>query len=110
LSFGTYSEPRGLDPIVATGYGVTGGVELSALYDTLVRYDPETKKYVMRTAESLTADEAFKEWTLKVRPNIKFGDGTPYDAAAGKFNSPRTRWVPALVRSRSSRSIRRNPS
>jgi peptide/nickel transport system substrate-binding protein len=89
LSFGTYSEPRGLDPIVATGYGVTGGVELSALYDTLVRYDPETKKYVMRTAESLTADEAFKEWTLKVRPNIKFGDGTPYDAAAVKFNIDR---------------------
>ena len=25
-------------------------------------------------------------WTLKLRPNIKFTDGTPFDAAAVKFN------------------------
>lgn len=89
LVFGTFSEPRGLDPIVATGYGVTGGIELSAIYDTLVAYDPETKQYVMRTAESLTPNDDFTEWTLKIKSGITFTDGTPYDAEAVKFNIER---------------------
>jgi peptide/nickel transport system substrate-binding protein len=89
LTFGTYSEPRGLDPIVSTGFGVTGGIELSALYDTLVGYDTKTTKYTMRTAESLTPNATFSEWTLKLRAGITFGDGTAYDAAAVKFNIER---------------------
>jgi peptide/nickel transport system substrate-binding protein len=89
LTIGTYSEPRGLDPIVATGYGVTGGIELTALYDTLVAYNTETGGYDMRTAESLEPNADFTEWTLKVRDGITFRDGTPYDAAAVKFNIER---------------------
>ena len=37
------------------------------------------------TGDALTSTDALV-WTLKLRPNIKFSDGTPYDAAAVKFN------------------------
>ena len=86
LTFGTLSPSRGLDPILSSGTGSTGGIELAALYDTIVRYNPATRKYEMRTAQSLTPNGDYTQWTLKLRSGITFGDGTPYDAAAVKFN------------------------
>ena len=37
VTMGVFSETRGLDPIVSTGSGVTGGIEMAALYDVLMR-------------------------------------------------------------------------
>ena len=54
LIFGNFSEPASLDNVVSTGSGTTGGTEMAAVYDTLMRYDPETGKYEGRTAESVT--------------------------------------------------------
>src|SRR5438128_2550878 len=81
LVFGEYSQPAGLDPIVPPGFGTTGGIEMAAIYDTLMRLNPETGKYEPRLAESLTNNADFTEWTFKIKPNIKFTDGTAYDAA-----------------------------
>ena len=64
------SEPAGLDPIVSTGGGTTGGIEMTAIYDTIMRFNPETLKYETRTAESLAANADSSEWTLKLKPNI----------------------------------------
>src|SRR5207248_6407712 len=36
LVFGEYSQPAGLDPIVPPGFGTTGGIEMGAIYDTLM--------------------------------------------------------------------------
>jgi peptide/nickel transport system substrate-binding protein len=47
--------------------------------------DPTDGLVKPQTASSLTSTDALV-WTLKLRPNIKFTDGTPYDAAAVKFN------------------------
>jgi peptide/nickel transport system substrate-binding protein len=91
LSFAEYSEPASLDPIVATGNGSTGATEMAAVYDTLLRYDPQTGKYENRTAESVTASEDSLTWTVKIKPNIKFSDGTPYDATAVAFGLNRHR-------------------
>ena len=55
------------------------------MFDTLMRYDAPTGKYVGGTAESLTPNADLTEWTMKLRANIKFNDGTPYDAAAVKW-------------------------
>ena len=55
-----------------------------AVFDMLV-YSDATASIMPQTAESLTSTDALV-WTLKLHPNIKFSDGTPYDAAAVKFN------------------------
>jgi peptide/nickel transport system substrate-binding protein len=91
ISFGEYSEPAGLDPIVSTGQGTTGAIEMVAVYDTILRYNTQSGKYENRTAESVTNNADYTEWTVKLKPNIKFSDGTDYDAEAVKFGMNRHR-------------------
>jgi peptide/nickel transport system substrate-binding protein len=61
-------------------------MELAAMYDSLMFYDTGTGRFEPRTAESLTPNADLTEWTLKIRPNIRFTDGTAYDAEAVVFN------------------------
>jgi peptide/nickel transport system substrate-binding protein len=91
ITFGTYSETAGLDPIVSSGNGVTGYIEMNAVYDTIVRYNTSTGKYEPNTAETVTSNADFTEWTVKLKPNTKFTDGTAYDAEAVKFGMSRHR-------------------
>ncbi|TML13520.1 MAG: hypothetical protein E6G39_09945 [Actinobacteria bacterium] len=91
LTFGSYSKISGLDPIVGLGQGTSGGIPMAALYDSLVRYNQDTKKYEMRTAESVTPSADSLEWTVKIKPGIKFTDGTDYDAEAVRFGMNRHR-------------------
>ena len=91
ITFGTFSETAGLDPIVSTGNGVTGYIEMAAIYDTIVRYNAQTGKYELNTAESVTANADSTEWTVKLKSSIKFTDGTAYDAEAVKFGMNRHR-------------------
>jgi peptide/nickel transport system substrate-binding protein len=85
ITMGTYTEPSGLDPVVAQGGGTSGNHEMSAIYGTLMQYDTETRTYEPSMAESLTANADSTEWTLKLRPDVTFTDGTPYDADAVVF-------------------------
>ena len=85
LAVGQFTPAPGLDPTKLAGAGSVGAIELSAIYDTLMRYNPATKQYEGRTAQSLTGNADFTEWTLTLRPNIKFTDGTDYNSAAVKF-------------------------
>ena len=85
VTFATYQETMGLDPIVSTGGGITGGTEMAAIFDTLTRYNTVTNKIEMRTAESVTPNADSTEWTIKIRSGIKFTDGTDYDADAVAF-------------------------
>jgi peptide/nickel transport system substrate-binding protein len=85
LTMNMFSQPLGLDPIVTSGSGVLGGMEMVAIYDTVMRWNSETGKYEPRTAESLTPNADFSEWTLKLKSGIKFSDGTDYDAEAVRF-------------------------
>lgn len=89
LTFAMYSEARGLDPIQNSGTGVAGGIELAALYDTIMRWNPDTHEFEPRTAESLEHNDDYTVWTLKLREGITFRDGTPYDAEAVKVNFER---------------------
>jgi peptide/nickel transport system substrate-binding protein len=84
LTFAVFSETRGLDPTVSTGSGTTGGTELQAIYDTLMRYDLATNTFVPRVATSLTPNADYSQWTIKLRPGVKFGDGNPLTTEAVK--------------------------
>jgi peptide/nickel transport system substrate-binding protein len=89
ITFGVYGETPGLDPVVANGSGTTGGHEMNAIFDTLMRWNPTSQKYEPALADSLTANADQTEWTLKLKPNLKFTDGTALDAEAVKFNMAR---------------------
>ena len=90
ITMGMFSETAGLDPIVSTGSGVTGAIEMLTIYDSVMRWNPETGKYEPRTAESLTSSDNIV-WTLKLKAGIKFSDGTDYDADAVKLSLDRHR-------------------
>jgi peptide/nickel transport system substrate-binding protein len=91
LTFGEFSEPVGLDPIVSTGHATTGAIEMDAVYDTILRYNHTTGKYENITAESVTNNADFTVWTVKIKPGIKFSDGTDYNADAVVFGMNRHR-------------------
>ena len=85
LNIGQFSKEAGLDPATLAGGGTVGANENAALYDTLMRLDQATGKYIGRTAESMTPNADFTVWTLKLKSGIKFTDGTDYNAEAVKF-------------------------
>ncbi len=56
----------------------TGGDSLSMQlhWDQLAAYD-EANKVQMRLADSITASSDAKTWTVKLKPNLKWSDGSP---------------------------------
>lgn len=78
-----------LDP--STGFSNDSAV-VSNLYDTLTRYappgsDPQMQP-LLATEWSQSVDGL--TWTFKLRPDVKFHDGTPVNAEAVKFSIERT--------------------
>ncbi|ANQ71297.1 ABC transporter substrate-binding protein [Rhodococcus erythropolis] len=82
LTFSGYSAVTNLDPAKTQIAGSVAGSELGAIYDTLLRYDPASKEFVPKLAESMEPSSDFKTWTLELRDGVKFSDGTPVDSAA----------------------------
>lgn len=89
ITMGVFSEALSLDPVTSAGTGYAGGTEMAAIFDVLMRYDNETGEYVPQLAESLEPNEDFTEWTLKLRPDVKFSDGTVLDAEVVKVSLER---------------------
>src|SRR3954466_13962832 len=57
----------------------------AAIFDTLTTLDDKgTPQPKLALSWSSTPD--FKTWTFKLRPSVKFQDGTPFNAAAVKAN------------------------
>ena len=89
ITMATWSATQSLDPVQVAGTGNSGGAELAALYDTIMRYDPASGAFEPQTAESLTPNDDFTQWTLTLRSGITFSDGAPYDSAAVVANMQR---------------------
>jgi peptide/nickel transport system substrate-binding protein len=90
----TVIEARVKDAIGLDPSHETDGLSLNMtaeIFDNLVRFKPGTFDAVPGIAQSWTAADGGKLWTFKLRPGLKFSDGTPLDAAAVKFNFDRWR-------------------
>lgn len=93
LAYSFNTEAQSVDPATcAIGIGVA---PCQAVYGALLYYDIETGEIEPGMAESFTTEDG-KVWTLKLRPDLTFTDGTPFDAAAVAFNWDRS-LDPALL-------------
>jgi peptide/nickel transport system substrate-binding protein len=88
LTYLKVADGPGLDPIRVSNSGNSDGPPAFMIYDMLAYTSLQDGMVKPQTMESLTSTDAVV-WTMKLRPNIKFSDGTPYDAAAVKFNYQR---------------------
>ena len=84
LAYGLVAETDGWDPSVAR-WAASGFQVAAAIYDRLGAFD-ENYEVKPLLAESITPNADFTEWTLGVRPDVTFHDGTPVDATAIQFN------------------------
>ncbi|GAA4260901.1 ABC transporter substrate-binding protein [Dietzia aurantiaca] len=66
-------------------YGLRGGAQSAAIYDRLMRWNPETAEFEPKLAASLEANEDNTVWTLKLRDGVTFSNGDPLTADDVKF-------------------------
>jgi len=90
----TASDIPVLDTGLAQGQGYEGlRFVANQLYDGLTKFDltqgTSTPKIVPDLAESWSANKKLTVWTFKLRPGVKFQDGTPWNADAAVFNLQR---------------------
>ncbi|MEJ5126556.1 glutathione ABC transporter substrate-binding protein [Comamonas sp. MYb21] len=79
-----------LDPAVSRS--TPSQIVMAHIFNRLVNWDgPGFKKIVPELAESWSVSPDGKVWTFNLRKDVKFHDGTPFDAAAVKFNLDRLR-------------------
>ena len=80
LNIGVEAEDNGFNPTIAS-WDVTGNMYGHAIYDTLTAVDSNGKPQAY-LAQSITPNADFTQWTLKLRPNVMFHDGSVCDANA----------------------------
>ncbi|HYM03940.1 MAG TPA: ABC transporter substrate-binding protein [Stellaceae bacterium] len=88
VTVGVEQDIAGFDPITVGIYDTGATAAAALLFDTLTRLDDDGKAQP-RLAVSWSASPDFKKWTFKLRPGVKFQDGTPFNAEAVLFNYER---------------------
>ncbi len=86
LVYGLTLAPSGLDPHVNASSEL--GIPLTSLYDPLVWQDVDGA-FVPGLAESWEVSEDGLAYTFHLRRDVKFHDGTAFDAEAVRFNFER---------------------
>jgi peptide/nickel transport system substrate-binding protein len=85
------SEPNPLEP--SLNPGIDTSRYINDVYDRLVDYDLTVEADSPPVKPSLATEWSPSNdgltYTFKLRPNVTFHDGTPFDAAAAKFNIDR---------------------
>jgi peptide/nickel transport system substrate-binding protein len=95
LRIGLAEDPDILDPTMARTY--VGRIVFSAFCDKLFDID-EKLNIAPQLALSHETSADGKEVTIKLRPNVKFQDGEPFDAEAAKFSLERHLTFPGSFR------------
>ena len=85
--FAGAGDPKNFDPI----FNDDGESfrPIRQMYETLITHKPGTAELTPALAESWEHDADGKVWTFKLRKNVKFHDGTAFNAAAVCFNYDR---------------------
>ncbi|MCL4467298.1 MAG: ABC transporter substrate-binding protein [Chloroflexi bacterium] len=86
LVYGLYYAPDNLDPHVAY-LSVVQNVIMN-IFEPLVWQGPDLKFYPGLATSWKTSDDGLS-WTFQLRKDVKFHDGTPFNAAAVKFGLDR---------------------
>jgi 4-phytase/acid phosphatase/peptide/nickel transport system substrate-binding protein len=81
LTIGVESDFEGFDPIKAGVYSNSTVTAASLFYETLMRLD-DKGNLIPALALSMNANEDGTVWSAKLRPGVKFHDGTPFTAQA----------------------------
>jgi peptide/nickel transport system substrate-binding protein len=90
VNFGVGADIAGFDPITVGAYDPATASASALIFNTLTRLD-DNGKPASELALSWTASADFTTWTFKLRPDVKFQDGSPFNAAAVAFNFARMR-------------------
>src|SRR5205814_6849435 len=88
ITVGLELDIPGFDPLKVGVYDTAALSASSAIFETLTYLDANGKAQP-KLALSWEPSEDFKMWTFKLRPGVKFHDGTPFNAAAYKENFDR---------------------
>jgi len=88
ITVGLELDIPGFDPLKVGVYDTSAETAAAAIFDTLTTLDDKGQP-VPKLALSWSHSEDFKTWTFKLRPGVKFHDGTPFNAQAAKENFDR---------------------
>ncbi|MBI3710343.1 MAG: ABC transporter substrate-binding protein, partial [Proteobacteria bacterium] len=91
LRIGLQEDPDVFDP--ARAYSFVGRIVLTSLCNKLIDTNPDLS-FKPQLALSWDTSPDGKAVTFKLRPNVKFSDGTDLDAAAVAFNLDRAMHLP----------------
>lgn len=81
------SDPQSLDPATATD--LPGSVVMVNLYEPLVKFEGSPPEMVMHLAESITTEDDGETYTVTLKPDLTFHDGSPVDAEAVAYSMDR---------------------
>lgn len=88
ITIGLELDIPGFDPLKVGVFDTAAHTAAALIFDTLTYLD-EIGKAQGKLAESWTSSEDYKTWTFKLRPDVKFHDGTPFNARAVAWNYAR---------------------
>ena len=81
MTVGLELDIPGFDPLKVGVYDTSQNIAAALLLETLVKLD-DSGKAVPGLAVSWSPSDDFKTWTYKLRPDVKFHDGTAFNADA----------------------------
>jgi peptide/nickel transport system substrate-binding protein len=88
ITVGLELDIPGFDPLKVGVFDTSAETAAAAIFDTLTYLDDKAQPQP-KLALSWTHSDDYKTWTFKLRPSVKFQDGTPFNAEAVKANFDR---------------------
>ena len=88
ITVGLELDIPGFDPLKVGVFDTSAETAAAAIFDTLTTLDDKGEP-APKLALSWSHSDDFKTWTFKLRPGVKFHDGTPFNAQAVKENYDR---------------------